>query len=213
MDVPTVTSMPQVAYDRDAWAYDNRTASYQRYRHETVDLLPVKGGDVVLDVGCGTGLCFGPLRDKVGSTGQVVGIDGSGPMVALAAERVRERDWDNVTLLHSAVEEASLPGTADAALFCATHDVLQSRRALDNVFRHLRPGAWVAASGGKWAPTWKMALNALVLAVHEPFVTSFEGFRRPWTVLQEYVVDLTVVDVAFGGGYLAVGRVPTATGA
>ena len=200
-----------MAYERDAWAYDNRTASYQKYRHETVDLLPAGHGDVVLDVGCGTGLCFGPLRDKVGSTGRVVGIDGSGPMVALAAERVTDRDWDNVTLLHSAVEEASLPDFADAALFCATHDILRSRPALDNVFRHLRPGAWVAASGGKWAPRWKMALNALVLAVHEPFVTSFEGFARPWALLQEYVEDLTVVDVAFGGGYLAVGRVPRIT--
>ena len=40
---------------------------------------------------------------------------------------------------------------ADAALFCAVHDVLQSPAALANVFDHLRPGAWVAAGGGKYA--------------------------------------------------------------
>jgi hypothetical protein len=129
--------------------------------------------------------------------------------VELAAQRVRGQDWDNVTLLRSPVQEARIPVTADAALFCAAHDILQSRQALETVFRHLRPGAWVAASGGKWAPTWKTALNLLVLAIHEPFVTSFEGFARPWSLLQDFVEDLSVVDVAFGGGYLAVGRVPT----
>jgi hypothetical protein len=97
---------------------------------------------------------------------------------------------------------------ADAALFCATHDILQSRPALENVFRHLRPGAWVVASGGKWAPRWKAALNLGLFAVHEPFVRSFDGFARPWSLLREYVEELTVVEVASGGGYLALGRVP-----
>lgn len=201
-------STVQVAYDRDASSYDSRTAPFQKYRQDTVEKLPLRSGDVVLDVGCGTGLCFELLRNRIGSMGHVVGIDGSGPMVELAAERVRDQDWDNVTLLRSPVQEARIPVTADAALFCATHDILQSRQALDNVFRHLRPGAWVAASGGKWASTWKAALNVLVFAIHEPFVTSFEGFTRPWSLLQDFVEDLSVVELAFGGGYLAVGRVP-----
>jgi demethylmenaquinone methyltransferase/2-methoxy-6-polyprenyl-1,4-benzoquinol methylase len=200
------TSAEQVAYGRDACSYDTRTASYQRYRRDTVDLLPTRSGDVVLDVGCGTGLCFELLRDKVGPTGHVVGIDGSAPMVDLAHERVSSSGWDNVTLLHASAQDAPIPVTADAALFCATHDVLQSRPALENVFRHLRPGAWVVASGGKWAPTWKAPLNLCLMAVHEPFVSSFDGFARPWGLLQGFLEDLKVVDVAFGGGYLAVGR-------
>jgi demethylmenaquinone methyltransferase/2-methoxy-6-polyprenyl-1,4-benzoquinol methylase len=198
----------QAAYDRDACSYDSRTATYQKYRRDTVDRLRVRRGDVVLDVGCGTGLCFGPVRDKIGSSGRVVGIDESPQMIELAAERAGECEWDNVTLVESAVQDAEIPGTADAALFCATHDILQSRPALDNVFGHLRPGAQVVASGGKWAPTWKVALNFYLRSVHEPFVRSFEGFDRPWGLLSDFVEDLTVTDVAFGGGYLAVGRAP-----
>ncbi len=209
MNAPRVTSAPQVAYNRDADSYDTQTASYQKYRRDTVNLLPVRHGDVVLDVGCGTGLCFGFLRDKIGSTGHILGIDGSAPMVELAAERAMSHEWENVTLLQAPVENAQIPVTADAALFSATHDILQSRPALENVFRHLRPGAWVAASGGKWAPAWKAGLNLCVMALHEPFVTSFKGFAQPWSLLQDFVEDLSVVDVAFGGGYLALGRVST----
>ena len=209
MNAPRVTSEPQVAYNRDADSYDSQTAPYQKYRRDTVKLLPVRRGDVVLDVGCGTGLCFGFLRDKIGSTGHILGIDASAPMLDLAEGRVRSNEWDNVTLLQAPLEDAQIPVTADAALFSATHDILQSRPALENVFRHLRPGAWVAASGGKWAPRWKAALNLCVLAVHEPFVTSFTGFARPWSLLQHFVEELRVVEVAFGGGYLALGRVST----
>lgn len=201
-------SAPRVAYQRDAFSYDSRTASYQRYRRDSVDLLAPRRGDVVLDVGCGTGLCFDLLRHRVGPEGRVVGLDGSVPMTELAAERVQARGWDNVTLIPTPVEDARIPVTADAALFCATHDILQSRPALENVLGHLRPGASVVASGGKWAPTWRAALNLCVRAAHEPFVSSFDGFARPWSVLEGLVEDLSVTEVAFGGGYLAVGRVP-----
>jgi demethylmenaquinone methyltransferase/2-methoxy-6-polyprenyl-1,4-benzoquinol methylase len=209
---PRLGTATPVAYGRDADAYDRRTASYQRYRRDAVDSLPLHHGDVVLDVGCGTGLCFEHLQDKVGPTGHVVGIDGALPMVELAAERVSREKWQNVTLVPAPVQDASIPATADAALFCATHDILQSPAALENVVSHLRPGAWVAASGGKWAPTWKAALNLVSRAVHEPFVTSFDGFQRPWGLLSDVVEDLRVTEVAFGGGYLAVGRVARSAG-
>jgi demethylmenaquinone methyltransferase/2-methoxy-6-polyprenyl-1,4-benzoquinol methylase len=210
VNTSTAEASARSAYDRDACSYDSRTASYQKFRREAVDRLPVGPGDVVLDVGCGTGLCLELLEEKVGPSGRVVGIDESAPMIELAGERVDDHQWGNVTLVQAPVEDGDIPVTADAALFCATHDILQSRPALENVFSHLRPGAWVVASGGKWAQTWKVALNFYVLSVHEPFVRSFDGFDRPWSLLSEFVEDLTVADVAFGGGYLAVGRVPSA---
>ena len=43
---------------------------------------------------------------------------------------------------------AQIALTADAALFCAVHDIMQSPAALANVMTKLRPGAWVAAAGG-----------------------------------------------------------------
>ncbi len=208
MNTSTAERAARAAYDRDACSYDSRTAAYQKYRRETVARLPARPGDVVLDVGCGTGLCFGSLRDKVGPSGHVVGIDESAQMIELAADRASDHEWDNVTLVQAPVQEADVPVTADAALFCATHDILQSQPALENVFRHLRPGASVVASGGKWAPTWKVALNFYLRSMHEPFVRSFEGFDRPWSLLQDFVEDLVVEEVAYGGGYLAVGRVP-----
>jgi hypothetical protein len=63
-----------------------------------------------------------------------------------------------VRLLAAPVAEAPIGRTAEAALFCAVHDVLQSPAALAHVFEHLRSRAAVAATGGKWPPPWNVAL-------------------------------------------------------
>jgi ubiquinone/menaquinone biosynthesis C-methylase UbiE len=194
------------AYGRDAARYDARTARYEGYRRRAIDLLPLECGDVVVDVGCGTGLCLEQLVARVGPTGTVVGVEPAADMRALAAERVAEQGWTNVVLIGSPVESAVLP-TADHVLLCAVHDVLQSAPALDHVLAHVREGGGVAATGGKWAPPWAVAVNAGVLAMHAPFVRTFAGFHRLWALLAERVPGLAVDEVALGGGYLAWGRV------
>jgi demethylmenaquinone methyltransferase/2-methoxy-6-polyprenyl-1,4-benzoquinol methylase len=176
-----------------------------------IDLLPVACGDVVMDVGCGTGLCFEQLVDRVGPTGTVVGVEPAAAMLALAADRIAAHRWTNVVLVGSPVESATLP-PVDHALFCAVHDVLQSPAALDNVLASVREGGGVAATGGKWAAPWAVAINAGVLALHAPFVRTFAGFHRPWALLAERVPGLSVDEVALGGGYLAWGRVRHDTG-
>jgi hypothetical protein len=127
-------------------------------------------------------------------------------MLAVAAERVAARGWRNIVLVQAPVEDAELPAVADHALFCATHDILQSDEALDNVLAHVRDHGTVAATGGKWAPPWAIALNAGVLALHAPYVRDFTGFDRPWTRLAERMPGLAVREVAMGAGYVASGR-------
>ena len=199
---------PQTAYTRDASAYDTRTSAFETYRHRLVDLLPLRRGDVVLDVGCGTGLCFERVRSRIGSDGVIVGVDASREMLTMAAARVADRGWRNVVLVQAPIEEARLPVVADHALFCATHDVLQSEAALDNVLSHVRDGGTVAATGGKWAPPWAIALNAGILALHAPYVRDFAGFDRPWVRLAPRLERMRVQEVAMGGGYLASGTIP-----
>jgi SAM-dependent methyltransferase len=205
---PVATS---TAYSRDAWRYDARTARYEVYRRRAVALLPVSPGEVVADVGCGTGLCFEQLIDRVGPEGTVVGVEPAPEMRALAAERIAAREWTNVVLVGSDAECAVLPAL-DHALFCAVHDLLQSPAALDHVLAHVRDGGGVVATGGKWAAAWAGALNAGVLALHAPFVQNFAGFSKPWALLAERVPGLTVEEVALGAGYLASGRVHRAPG-
>jgi len=201
-------SARQRAYGEQAGSYDHHTGAFQRYRRTLVEALPLDPGQMVLDVGCGTGLCCGLLRDKVGPRGSVVGIEESPQMAAVACERIAREGWRNVTVVQSPAEEAQITQTADAALFCAVHDILQSPGALRNVLAGLRPGAWVAAGGGKLATPALMGMNLLISMLHAPYVRSFSGFSRPWQHLEPLVEDIHVREMGFGSGYIMTGHVP-----
>ncbi len=198
----------QPAYAGHAGGYDRRTGAFQSYRRAIVEALPVRRGQLVLDVGSGTGLCCGLLQEKVGPQGGVVGIEESPEMAAVARERIAGEGWRNVTVVESPAEDAQIAETADAALFCAVHDILQSPDALRNVMTKLRPGAWVAAGGGKWAAPWLVAVNLQARMLHAPFVRSFEGFGQPWNHLEPLIEDVHIREVALGSGYIVTGRAP-----
>ena len=119
-------------------------------------------------------------------------------MAEVAPEHVAAEGWDNVTVVQSPAEDAEIPVAADAAVFCAVHDILQSPDALRNVMRSLRPGAQVAAGGGKWAASWMMGVNLQVRMLPKPYVRSFGGFERPWSHLEQLIEDVHVREVAFG---------------
>jgi len=205
---PALQAGRQPAYHEHARSYDRDTGVFQPYRQAVVDALPLRPGHVVLDVGCGTGLCYGLLRDKVGPDGTVIGIEESPEMAALAREYIAREGWRNVTVVQSPAEDARLEETADAALFCAVHDILQSPRALRNVMAALCPGAWVAAGGGKLAAPLMIAVNSTVMMLHAPYVRDFSGFDRPWRYLEHLVEDVQVREMAFGTGYVMTGRTP-----
>jgi SAM-dependent methyltransferase len=206
-------------YRRRAGVYDVELALFEPVRRRAVERLALRAGDVVFDVGCGTGLSLPLLQPLVGAKGRIVGIEQCPEMLAKARERVALHGWKNVELIEASVEAARITQRADAALFHFTHDILREPLAIDKVLRHLRPGARVVACGLQWAPFWAWSVNLLVFGAARHSVTSLAGLGSPWSLLAKHLSGLQIEKVMAGGVFIASGVLkqpleqdPTTTG-
>jgi ubiquinone/menaquinone biosynthesis C-methylase UbiE len=179
-------------YDRFISGVGGRVAGFDRQRARAVEKLDLQAGDVVIDVGCGTGLSFALIEQRIGPSGRVVGVELSPEMLAVARGRVERHRWSNVTLIEGSVEEAKAEVEADAALFCLVHDITRSPRALENVISQIKPGGHIGVLGGKALPRNALLLNIVSRWMLARFVTTFDGIEQPWTLLAELVLDLRV---------------------
>ncbi|MGQ0480555.1 MAG: methyltransferase domain-containing protein [Pseudonocardia sp.] len=187
--------------------YERRTTLFDGWRTQAVEMLGLRPGDTVLDVGCGPGSNLDALRARVGPIGRILAMDECPELLDVARYRVERRGWHNVELT-SELPAAGLPSGAHAALLCAADDVLQSPTRLAYLMTRLRPGARVVAGGWKLPAGWLWPLRAFVAAHYGPMVRRPAALNRPWGPLTEYVPDLTVTQFGFGTGYLAAGTLP-----
>jgi SAM-dependent methyltransferase len=199
------------SYGAMARTYELRTASGDLGRRELVERLAPRPGEVILDVGCGTGRNFDQIQQRIGPTGRLIGVEQSPEMLARAQALVERRGWTNVELICAGAEEAAIPVVADAAILCAVHDVMRSPGALAHVLEHVREGGRLVAGGPKWA-RWRqsgsLSLNLVTWRLNRDCVSTFAGFRRPWSRLAELAPGLRVEERYCGAGYIASARLP-----
>ena len=73
-------------------------------------------GSRVLDVGCGTGSSFPFLVQAVGADGEVVGVEISPDLAAIARKRIEQEEWNNVRVAVGPAQTIALPGKFDGLL-------------------------------------------------------------------------------------------------
>jgi ubiquinone/menaquinone biosynthesis C-methylase UbiE len=120
-----------------------RTASQARLRRRFLDLVRLRPGERVLEVGCGSGVVLRDVAVRVGRRGQVVGVDSSRRAIEVARELSRrERGGARVTL--RVANGLALPFRAarfDVALaVTVVLHVAEPETLVREMLRTLRPG-------------------------------------------------------------------------
>ena len=177
-------------------------------RARAVDALRLKEGHRVLDLGCGPGGSLTFLRAAVGATGEVVGVEISARVAALAERRIARHGWSNVRVVVAPAERAELPGAYDGVLMFAAPDVYASAAAWANLRRVLLPGARVAFFGAKTSRRrGRWLLNGLLSAAMPrlSFASTPVPTDAPWTTVSPELRDLEVREYFFGWMFLAMG--------
>jgi ubiquinone/menaquinone biosynthesis C-methylase UbiE len=138
--------MHTLRYDAGAGAYDRLTGRWSRmYVDHVLDAAGVRAGSQVLDVATGTGDAAIAAADLVGTTGRVVAVDVSAPMLREARAKAGARR------IEFAVADAQrLPysdGSFDAIVcLFGLMFVPDPVAMLVGVRRALRPGGRVVAT-------------------------------------------------------------------
>ncbi|GAA1212128.1 class I SAM-dependent methyltransferase [Rhodoglobus aureus] len=94
-------------------ALSGEWAVYRAGRVAGIELMGLRAGDTVLDLGCGTGLSFELLVNAVGPPGHVIGVDASAQMLQVAAKRAVRNGWTNVRVVQADATKLSAEDLAD----------------------------------------------------------------------------------------------------
>jgi arsenite methyltransferase len=194
-------------YRLKAKIYDSTTDGTNTIRHRTIGHLDLKPGEVVLDVGCGSGVSFPLLMHAVGATGTILGFDQSPEMLALAHRKCAENGWTNVHLQNAFAESVRLPFRPNAILLHYTHDILQSPQAIDNLLAQAAPGARISIAGMKNFAWWTGPLTLLSFCKNYAWNGNPRGLWRPWRLIEPHLTDYRWRSTQWGMGYMASGSV------
>jgi len=125
---------------------------WNRFGQATINRLSLQPGNRVLDVCCGTGASAIPAAVRVGSTGQVLGIDLAESLLELARQKSRQQGLENIEFRYGDFEKLGLPDESFDAVVCVfgiffVPDMIGAVREL---WRMVRPGGKLAiTSWGK----------------------------------------------------------------
>jgi ubiquinone/menaquinone biosynthesis C-methylase UbiE len=133
-------------YDAFVWLVS--LGRERTYRQKTLDLVGLKPGESVLDIGCGTGTLAIAAKQRVGPTGKVHGVDASAEMLARAGKKANKAGVE-VVFKNGVVEALPFPDSQfDAVLSTVMlHHLGRKARqqCAHEVRRVLKPGGRVLA--------------------------------------------------------------------
>ena len=110
-----------------------------------IEMLKLKEGDVVADIGVGTGYIARRISRKIGKTGIVYGVEIQQEMLDILAEKMAEEGITNIKGVLGTITDPKLPpNSVDLAIMVDVyHEFSHPYEMMQNICRGLRTGGRV----------------------------------------------------------------------
>ena len=140
-----VTRPTSEPYAGDLSIFENPERERNLQINRVMDILGVREGAGVADIGAGSGWFTVRAARRVGARGAVYAVEINRDYLRHITERAAREGLPNVRAVLGAEDDPRLPArSVDAALLLKTyHEIAQPVRLLKNLRRSLRPGALV----------------------------------------------------------------------
>lgn len=170
---------PQTYREWNSSVYHRLSGPQVSWGKKVLSRLKLRGDEVVLDAGCGTGRLTADLLEAL-PRGRVVGVDLSANMLRSAREHLAQFgsrvslvscDFLHLPFVHA------FDGIVSTAAF---HWVLDHDQLFLNLRRTLVAGGWLEAQCGGGPNLVQLRQRIEALAATSSFAPFFAGFREPW---------------------------------
>jgi trans-aconitate 2-methyltransferase len=200
------TSAPR---EWNAQTYHRVSSPQFTWGQTVLDRLPLRGDELVLDLGCGTGRLTGLLLDRL-PDGRAIGIDLSANMLATAQREMRADRRRRVSFVHADVSVLPVVGRADAIFSTATfHWVRDHARLFRSLFRALTPGGRVVAQCGGGPNIKRHHERAFALMQRPEFAPFYRTWIDSWEFADAETTTTRLADAGFADIMTRVVPAPT----
>ena len=128
------------------WLYEGFGRDGWQHREEVIQALNLKDGQLVADLGSGSGYFTFLLAKAVGPGGKVYAVDVDPGMNDYVASRAREEGYANIEVILAKLDDPLLPESGVDLIFnCIAYHHLEDRVSyFKNAGKYLRPGGRIA---------------------------------------------------------------------
>jgi trans-aconitate 2-methyltransferase len=163
------------ARDWDAASYDRVSAPQLQWAREQLERLALRGDEVVLDAGCGTGRVTALLCERV-PRGRVYGVDAAPSMAAFSRRALGAR----AQILQQDLVALELPEPVDVVFSNATFHWIADHDALFAALaRNMKAGGRLVAQCGGRGNIARFLAVAAAVAAQAPFELDLRDFSDP----------------------------------
>lgn len=164
------------ASDWDAATYDRVSAPHLAWAREQLQRLALRGDEVALDAGCGSGRVTALLCERL-PHGRVYAVDVAPSMVAHAARALA----GCATVLRQDLVRLRLPEPVDVVFSNATFHWIDDHDALFAALAaNMRPGGRLVAQCGGRGNVARFYARAHEVGAREPFAPYLGAWRDPY---------------------------------
>jgi len=194
-------------YDTSLWLFRLAGFRIKAYRKAAVKNLNLGPGDTVIDLGCGTGLNFSLLKERIGPDGTVIGVDISDAMLRQAQQRVERNGWKNVRLVHSDIAEFSFPEQTDAILSTLALTMSPDYdRIIKQAAEILKPGKRMSIFELKRPERWPDWMVQMMIKLLATYGTREEHTNRtPWLSIKRHFQQSEMKEYYWGAVHVSTG--------
>lgn len=176
-----------------AWLLENPVTDRLRSRHPRLEILAVKPGMRVIDVGCGPGRLTIPVARQVGPEGEVVALDMQPEMLGKLEKRIAASGLNNIRAVLGGIGQTEIDRDAfDLALLVTVLGEIPDREAaLRGIYGSLKPGGILSVTEIFPDPHYQTRATVRTLAEDAGFRVERE-YGNWWSFTMNFVKPISI---------------------